>query len=59
LLHFDESVVVQRFGEVNQRILSSDKGAGTFGNPTFPKAGRRWALPVLAAENDIDKFGSA
>lgn len=33
---FDESVVVQRFGDVNQQILSSDKGSE---NLTFPRAG--------------------
>lgn len=33
---FDESVVVQRFGDVNQQILSSDKGSE---NLTFPRDG--------------------
>lgn len=48
-LMFDDSVVIQRFGDVNQRILSSDDGAE---NLTFPKAD---ALPISTSK----RFGPA
>lgn len=46
LLHliFDESVIIQRFGDINQRILGSSNGAA---NLTFPRAD---ALPISTSK---------
>lgn len=41
---FDDSVVVQRFGDINQRILGNEEGAEHL---TFPKAG---ALPIRTSK---------
>lgn len=46
---FDERVTVQRLGDLNQRILGSDKGAA---NLTFPRAS---ALPISTSK----RFGPA
>lgn len=46
---FDESVVVQRYGDVNQRILF---GSGDFAQLSFPKEG---ALPISTSK----RFGPA
>ena len=48
-LMFDDSVVIQRFGDVNQRILGSNEGAE---NLTFPNTG---ALPISTSK----RFGPA
>ncbi|CAJ7026753.1 ATP-dependent DNA helicase, Rep [Burkholderia pseudomallei] len=48
-LMFDDSVVIQRFGDVNQRILGSNDGAE---NLTFPKVD---ALPISTSK----RFGPA
>jgi len=48
-LMFDDSVVIQRFGDVNQRILGSNEGAE---NLTFPKMD---ALPISTSK----RFGPA
>lgn len=48
-LMFDDSVVIQRFGDVNQRILGSNEGAE---NLTFPKVD---ALPISTSK----RFGPA
>ncbi len=48
-LMFDDSVVIQRFGDVNQRILGNNEGAE---NLTFPKTG---ALPISTSK----RFGPA
>ncbi|HCF2284636.1 UvrD-helicase domain-containing protein [Pseudomonas aeruginosa] len=43
-LIFDESVIIQRFGDINQRILGSSEGAE---NLTFPRAD---ALPISTSK---------
>lgn len=43
-LIFDESVIIQRFGDINQRILGSSEGAE---NLTFPSAD---ALPISTSK---------
>ncbi|UBM09989.1 UvrD-helicase domain-containing protein [Cupriavidus metallidurans] len=48
-LMFDDSVVIQRFGDVNQRILGNNEGAE---NLTFPKVD---ALPISTSK----RFGPA
>ncbi|NMV40680.1 UvrD-helicase domain-containing protein [Ralstonia insidiosa] len=48
-LMFDDTVVIQRFGDINQRILGSDEGAE---NLTFPKAN---ALQISTSK----RFGPA
>tara|TARA_R110001606_G_C15397931_1_gene652453 strand:- start:192 stop:2102 length:1911 start_codon:yes stop_codon:yes gene_type:complete len=48
-LIFDETVIIQRFGDINQRILGSSEGAQ---NLTFPRAN---ALPISTSK----RFGPA
>lgn len=60
---FDESVTVQRLGDVNQRILGSDDGAG---NLTFPRApalsigtSKRFGPAIAAAVSSVRVGGAA
>jgi len=48
-LIFDETVIIQRFGDINQRILGSSEGVQ---NLTFPRAD---ALPISTSK----RFGTA
>lgn len=60
---FDETVTVQRLGDLNQRILGSDEGAG---NLTFPRApalsistSKRFGPAIAAAVSGVRVGGAA